>query len=213
MTIRNKNSVNEILRKSMGGVTYSECKGQSILRSRITRNTSSTPLQQRQRKRWPEYSNLADACWDALEIGFPGRPRKQSPYNAFVKANKDAVTVDEQLNVSIAYEKVVCSQGKVSTPDVHVTLDLEQSSLRFTPQSSTLYGRRSAGDDKLYALVVEKSLQQGFLSTLGTRQESTPTGVPLPPEWDAEELAIYVFATSTNGRKASKSKYVTPTTD
>lgn len=210
MAIRNKNSVNEVLSKSIGGVTYYQCNGQSILRSKIMRNTSKTPLQQRQRKRWPEYSNLADACWDALEIGFPGRPRKQSPYNAFVKANKDAVSVNEQLEVTIDYEKAVCAQGKVTVPTVTATLDKESRTLQLTPQSLSFYSRRSLGSDKVYAQLVEKSKQEGFLVELGTREEGNPTEITLPTEWEPDEVAVYVFATTANGRKASKSRFITP---
>ncbi|WP_251621366.1 DUF6266 family protein [Odoribacter lunatus] len=208
MATFDETSVNRNVRKSIGNITYSQQGGQNIAKSKITRNSSNSEKQRIQRLRWCKKDDIVSIFADAIEIGFPERPRSHSSYNAFVKANMATITVDEELNTNVKFEEILCTKGKLRTPEVAVALDKTDRKLTFTPETLERFSKRSAATDKLYAMIVEKSLQTGILTELGCREEAKATDVSVSLRWNLEEIAVYVFAVSADGRKASNSLHV-----
>lgn len=196
---RTKNSVDQL--------TFCHSRGRNVVRTKIDKNKSKTPLQQKQRKLWAELQKL-DAIFDeAVLVGFPSRANYLTAHNAFVKANVTAVQVSEELEATVDYTKIVCSQGRLKVPTVSVTADAEQGQLTFTHKQER-YGKRHKADDQLFAMVVDKTLGEGELFKLDTRKDKDPVVVKLPEEWTMDDIVVYVFALSANGRMASNSKYV-----
>lgn len=198
------------LRQSVGKSTYCQRCGQDVVKNKILANSSKSPAQIRQRKRWPEYSGIADGCWDALKIGFPKRPRRQSSFNAFVQANKDAVTVSEEGMVVVNHEAVLCANGKLKTPQVTATMMKEGRMLTLAHTEGSYYGHRSEKTDRVYAQAVEKSRQEGLLLELGSRGEEMTMEVALPEDWNLDEVIVYAFAVAADRHEASKSRYIVP---
>lgn len=203
-------SASRNIKNSIGNITYCKFRDLNVLKGKVMKNQSNTLAQQMQRKRFPEYIEIAYLCSEASEVGFPGRPRRHSPDNAFVKANKGNVTVNEDLEVSVDYTKLVCSAGMLKEPRVTATVDPETGTLTFTMKETALYGKRCAKTDLVYALIIEKAQHESIFSKLGTREGTTQATVSIPGEWARDELEVYVFVTSANGRQASKTVYVIP---
>lgn len=196
---RTKNSVDKL--------TFCHTRGRNVVKTKIDENKSKTPLQQKQRKLWAELQKL-DAIFDeAVLVGFPSRANYLTAHNAFVKANVTAVQVSEELEATVDYTKIVCSQGRLKVPTVSVTADAEQGQLTFTHKQER-YGKRHKADDQLYAMVVDKTLGEGELFQLDKREDKDPVVVELPEEWTMDSLAVYVFALSADGHMASNTKYV-----
>ena len=104
MGIYTPTSVSRETRKSIGFETYCKSRGIRVVKAKITTNTSNTEGQQRVRAAWPTYLRLATLFAEAAQIGFPQRSRALTAYNAFVRANKGVVSVDEDLQPTVDYE-------------------------------------------------------------------------------------------------------------
>ena len=138
------------------------------------------------------------------------RHRKSSYHNAFMaeNVNKDAVEVSEELEATVNYQNIRCAKGKLKVPkDFSVTADAETHTLTFT-HAAEEDGCQRYSTDRLYALVVETTEEDSELFELGTRAGSEPITVNLSESWDMGSLAIYVFALTADGKKASDSLYL-----
>lgn len=207
MGIYKATAISRLVEKSIDELTFCKIRGRNVVKTKIDRNTSKTLLQQKQRARWTELQEL-DALFDeAVLVGFPSRPHYLTAHNAFVKANAKAVDVSEDLKVTTDYKNIVCSKGKLKKPQVSVSANEEQNKLTFThvPEGN---GTRRMATDKLYAMVVEKALQEAKLFPLDTRADKEPMVVDIPVSWTIENLNIYVFVLSANGHKASNTETI-----
>ncbi|MCX4290620.1 MAG: hypothetical protein OSJ36_02355, partial [Odoribacter sp.] len=99
------------IRKSMAENTYYRSRGQNVLKTKIDKNASNTLPQQMQRLKMKELTSLCKAFNSTIEVGFPGRPVTNTPWNAFCSANQNAVNVNEKLVVTVDYEKLVVAKG------------------------------------------------------------------------------------------------------
>lgn len=202
-------SIMKMIRKSVGNETYCRSRGSNIVKSKIMINTSKTELQQQQRAKWATYIALTALFDDAIIIGFPSRARTQTAHNAFIQANKDVVTVDEDLKTTVDDTKIVCSAGNLTMPVVSVTADAENHKLTFTHEAAE-YSRRAQKTDQLYALVVEAKKEEAKLYKLNTREDDSPVEISMPQKWSMDGLCIYAFVLSKDRSKASKSVYLQP---
>lgn len=192
---------------SVDKLTFCNVRGRNVVRTKIQKNPSKTLPQQKQRYRWSLLQNL-DLLFDAaILIGFPSRPEEFTVHNAFIKTNARCITVTDELEATTDYSKIVCSDGRLSNPNLSVTLSHEEGSLTFA-RTAKRFGPRQKPTDEFYAFIVEKALQESQLIPLGTREDTKPTTVTLPAEWDYAELAVYVFAVSADKRTASRSKFL-----
>lgn len=197
------------LSKSMADNTFYRSRGQNIVRTKIGKNTSKTLKQQMQREKMKEVFKLSDTLLDVSDVGFPGREIRLTASNAFTRANSKAVTVTKELEVTVDYEKLLVSKGKRYLPEsISATADAETHSLTITYEAEE-FGRRAEGSDTVYAAVLEKSLMRAKLYTLGERQASDPAVVAIPQSWAMENLEVYAFVVSANGREASDSIHLT----
>lgn len=197
------------LRKSAADDTFCRSRGRNILKSKISRNSSKTLLQQKQRTKMKVLVELSRVYAPAVQCGFPTRIVGRTKYNEFVAANKDAITVDDELKVTVDYSRIACSKGMRRVPGIIVKMEEGGKALGFTCEADTLYGTDAKPDDVIYTLLVEKEKKLGKLCELGSRKECTTKTVSLPDRWLAENLEIYVFILSANKRQASPTVYLT----
>lgn len=197
------------LRKSAADNTFCRSRGRNILKGKVSRNGSKTLLQQKQRAKMKVLVELSRIYGPAVQYGFPSRAVERTVYNEFVAGSKDAVTVDDDLKVTIDYSRIVCSKGMRRVPEVMVKMDEGGTSLVFTCEVDTLYGTDAEADDVIYTLLVEKEKKLSKLCELGNRKDCTTKTVPLPGKWRTENLEIYVFVLSANKRQASPTVYLT----
>lgn len=207
MSIVESSFLDEI-RNSMGNSTYCTLHGKTIQKRKVKKNRSKTLPQQKQRLRMKTLIELFDVYESAVERGFPQRPIDHSPFNAFIKANQDAVEVSDELEVTVSYEKVVFSMGKREVPETTVTADNEAGTLTFVHEVEE-FGKHAEPTDMLYAVLVEKQKRRSKVFPLNTRKESQAVTITLPKGWSMDNLEMYVFVLSANKHKASKPLYLT----
>lgn len=140
--------------------------------------------------------------------GGPSRPVRFTPGNAFVSANKNTISVDEQLNATIDYEQLAVSKGVLRAPEVAaVTSDAEAHTLLFSYEEEE-FGRQAVATDVMYAFVLEKQKMCSKVFRLDTRAESSQPQVDVPAKWEMASLATYLSLLSADGRKASGSLFL-----
>lgn len=127
------------VRKSVANITmYSGANGYSIARGkRSTMRNPKTPGQLAQRAKMKALQKVSLYFAPAAELGFPGRKAGSTFYNAFVKANMQAVAVDEEYNPTIDYEKIVCAEGSLQDGTLAVSLNEDQDMITITQEAQS----------------------------------------------------------------------------
>lgn len=201
-------AISRRLKKSVGEQTFYLLNGQNIVRMKNEENSSNTPAQALQRRLFTALGDLGWLFEDAAAIGFPARPRKHSPHNAFMKANAGVVKADEGGEVTVDYAAINCSNGRLELPKkLSVTLNSENNTLTFVHPAEN-FGRNRKGSDRLYAVLLEKELKETVLLELNHRSDSEPVVVTIDEEWQVENLCVYVFVLTEKGKRASMTKFI-----
>ena len=196
------------VRKSVANITmYAGANGYSIARGkRSTMRNSRTPGQLTQRAKMKALQVASLYFAPAAELGFPGRKAGSTFYNAFVKANMKAVTVDEEYNPTIDYEKIVCAEGSLQDGTLAVSLNEDQDMITITQEAQSRWSVVANPTDVLYVVVYEKTGNQMIVEPCRNRQENGVTTIGLDDGWVKENLEVYAFMLSKDKRKASNSK-------
>lgn len=208
MAIYQATAVARRLKKSLGEQTFCRNRGRDVVKMKVEENTSNTPLQQRHRLAWKRKLELEELFDEASYIGFPKRPEFQTFHNAFMQANGEVVEVNESLEVTVDYTRILCAQGKLRVPKVmSVTCSADDRQLVFT-HNAEKNGYKKREDDMLYAAVLEKELEELEVLELNRRSEDEAVIFQMPEDWVVEQLAVYVFVLSKDKHKASNSVYM-----
>lgn len=197
------------LTQSMADNTYVRARGKNIIKTKIDVNTSNTPPQAVQRLKMKCTIELCKALNGVIHAGFPERPADFTPWNAFTHANVEKVTVSEELEASVPYDKLLVAQGGL-TPlegNITVTADADAGTLTFT-HTAEEFGYGCNPTDVIYAAVMDEVRMRSRMYKLMTREEDSTMEVTLPAGWKTESVAVYVFALSENRRKASDSTFL-----
>lgn len=198
------------LRKSFGNLTTCRSRGQNIVKEKVSEVFNpNTISQQVQRNRMKTLVELGGVYAQPIGLGFPKRPREYSPDNMFVQLNKEAVEVSDELKVTINYKDIIVAKGNRELPQVSVTLDTETSTLVFTVDQEESV-RHAADDDVLYAAVLEQNLKRVKLFQVCERKTTTLESINLPAKWATDQLLVYVFMLSKDGKNASMSRCIEP---
>ena len=212
MGIFNPTSIVEDLRKSVGNQTFYLLKGQNVARKKQAGRTDAPS--EEQRKQRARFAAGADLQWlfaEAAEKGLPSHPRQMTAQNYFssLNLNEGVIEVSETLAPTFNFDQVVCAKGRVRLPEnISVTYDEGSNALSFTMGAEEDGVHRQATDEA-YAFVVETKKFDSRLVPLGARGDGGTASFELKTGWDAANLAVYLFAVSADGKKASNSQYGT----
>ena len=113
---------------------------------------------------------------------------------------KNVVTVD--------YERLLCANGSLITPEVTVSYTVETQKFLFE-QTEIEAEVDCNADDMVYAMMLESVLGFCRVVQLRERGESGSTSMVLPKKWSKDNVMIYTFAVSADKKKASPSQYLT----
>lgn len=206
-----KSAIFDEIRNSVANVTTYRSNGQNIMKKKMTKIKNPRTLKQRkQRTHFPTLVELADVFTQAIALGLVSRPVRLTAANYFAQLNKKTVSVDDKLEVTIDYSAIQISKGKRAMPEeITTTLDAEKRELTVELVAEE-FVNHAADDDEFYCFVLEKKRKKTKLFKLGQRSSLTPSPLVLPGKWDisAENLAIYVFCVSQDGKRASNSVYL-----
>lgn len=196
------------LRKSMAKNTYCRTRGKNVMKVKIDENTSKTPKQLDQRSKMKEAVRLCKAFNAAIHLGYPEIPVDFTEWNAFVSVNMGAISVNDAKEVVVDFESLLVAKGSLEpAEEVQVEKDAEAHTLSFTHLVES-FGYGMNEDDQLYAVVLEQQKMRSRVYPLNERRDDAPAVVNVLPSWGMDNLLVYVFFLSADGRKASDSVFV-----
>lgn len=154
---------------------------------------------------------LARAMKYVTIVGFPGRPKRETATNAFVRLNYNCCTVDDVATeaVTIDYPGLVFADGVLEAPRVTASFEEAGHSLSFSVTAASRTYGGCMPTDKVYTVVVDEERNRAVLEELGTRGEGGIKTVDLDDTWKKEKLHVYVFCTDEKGKEASPSLHLT----
>lgn len=197
----------ENLRKSVGNVVYYMKGGETYVRSKAAQyKDAGTEKQLKQRAAFRLLIQMSQALVDATRVGFPQRPGTQTHSNAFVQANKAAVTVEENLEASMKLNDLLVAKGNLFPPAVTVTYTSDGKTFTLSQGQGEVIGGNP--DDQVFAVFLETVANQSVVVPLKTREEGGIGSFALPEWWDADQCHVYAFALSADRKRASNSVYL-----
>ena len=196
-------------RKSVGNVTLAYMKKKNVAKAKIfSRRDNATPPVLAQRAKMRLLGAMGRRLLPVIRVGFVG-VGKGTTSNAFVATNMGAVEVDESYAATMDFERMKVASGILYPPVVSVTFDDESQSFSFQQSAEEETDGYALADDLVYAVLYETELNRAKLLVLKTRGIGGMTSVELPDGWTGENVKVYVFATSANGREVSDSQMLT----
>lgn len=191
--------------KSVGNLTLVYTKSKNIVRAKVfKRKQTETPEILTQQAKVRVLGRFVRRVLPVVRKGFVGVGRGTTS-NAFVAANLENVTVDEQYAGSLDYGRLRLAEGLLVPPRVSVTYDEGEKGYTFAQSAQEDEAGFASSDDRVWAVLLETGLERVRMVALGTRGEASTANFPLPEEWDAERVRLYAFAVTKNGRMASDS--------
>lgn len=195
------------LRNSFGNLTTYRSKGQNIVKEKVTEiKNPKTLKQQKQRTLFHMLVKLTEILSQPIALGLINKEEKQTPANYFVRLNKEAVTVDDKLQVTVDYENLCISKGLRAMPDISAILNTEERSLEIQVETES-FESHAADDDEFFCCVVEKAMMKSKLFLLGERSELSSKSLQLPEAWEVSKanLVVYVFCVSKDRTRPGNS--------
>ena len=215
------NPIGKIRGKYGNVIGYVRENGKNCCKSAGLKRKPNGEVQKRQsiafgataeRKRW---------LMVAIRLGFPGGNGYPKGFNGFVSANgMNAVSVEKidpeapvnprkkagrEFRGSIDYRKLRVAAGQLVPPSVSTEVDAESRKVRFASPGVQLESIDCFLDDKIYGVVAGTRGKRCRVVELGTRGEAIDTSVDFPRNVEADEIVVYVFAASADGKDVSDS--------
>lgn len=195
------------MKKSMANFSTYTLKGQNIIRSKaFNRKDANTEAQQSHRSGFKlivdEYKTLSGI----VATGFPNRIITQSPYNAFIAANLPEAIDDSGEAPVIDYTKLIVTDGTYQGVIVDKAVVTETGiTVSFKVQPNV------PGTSATDKVTVFAKTSNGALYLMNSLRGSASTGevkLDCPGVTEEEVVYVYLYVTSPDGAKVSKSVYV-----
>ncbi len=208
-------------------VLYDGPNGETLCRSNGHMTGKKTEKQKRHFEAFGTLMRLGIFLRAVIRVGFPGEKRFPAGVRGFVRANVNtAVEVEkikpekkvsaqkqapEEFRGRVDFARLQVADGSLGAPEgVRAEVDAATQTVRFSWPGMELESPCRFRDDRLYGVVVslnERAISRVF--PIGTRGESGDREVSVESEYiRVEHAAVYVFATSADGKKASPSVYL-----
>jgi len=192
---------------TIGNFVTSTYRGQNVVRSKaFNPKDANSEAQQKQRNMFKMMSDEYRSLTQLITVGFPARPKNQSPYNAFMAENlSNAVDSSGEFPV-IDYSKLVLSKGSLTKVNVLSKAVSEQG---VTIHYLTLGGNEGVAADDV-VIAVMKTASGAVFSASKPRGNAETDFLLLPAAGIVPEdvFFIYLLVLSADKTKASQSVYV-----
>lgn len=181
-----------------GNNIYVGLNGQQVKKDLYRPTNPRTPAQQKHRAKLAFANRLSAQLAIAVNLGFlriAEETKKQTPRNAFVKANWDngALCWNEETTAwELCPERLLLAQGPRHIPAV-ITAEVEGNLLRITCPDSGLGNMYAVPDEHLYVAVYLPDAQVTKLYPGPMRADCAQCTFELPEEWCATNATLHVY--------------------
>jgi hypothetical protein len=203
-----QNPVMGKMAKSFANVNTYVHKGQNVISAKaFNRKDKNSEAQQAHRAGFKLISEVYNSIGGFINAGFPVRPETQSPYNYFMALNLPNA-IDNSGDVPVIdYSLLQISKG--SLPGVEVlSATVTNGGITLECESCFGYGQSAVVDDLITVLCRMKNGALYFKKQPRGSEETCQLVVSIPAVVKENIEFVYVFVTSTDGKKASNSMYV-----
>lgn len=193
---------------SVGNITLYKYKKKNVVKAKIVFKSKKKSVPQHvQQLRFKILTQLAYTFCQAAIVGFPGDSWSQAR-RAFIKHNLKAVEIDETtLEATVSLEQVVCSAGKLISPNVQVSFQGADRTLLvkwFRQPLSPI----AKDEDDLYIVILDTKEKDTAIYPLGKRGNPGEKAINLPEEFTPANLLGYTFAISSLKTNTSDTAFV-----
>lgn len=181
-----------------GDKIYVVLNGQQIKKDPYRPTNPRTPAQQRHRAKLAFANRLSAQLAEAVNLGFlrvAEETKKQTPRNAFVKANWDngALCWDEETCAwELCPERLLLAQGPRHIP-YDITADIDGNLLRITCPDPGLGDSYAVPDERLYVAAYLPEVPSFILYEGPLRSSCSRCTFELPDEWSDLPAAMHVY--------------------
>ncbi len=196
-----------------GNNIYVGLNGQQVKKDLYRPTNPRTPAQQKHRAKLAFINRLSAHLAEAVNLGFARvaeETKKQTPRNAFVKANwgNGAMRWNEETSLwELCPEQLLLAQGPRYIP-AGITAEFDGNLLRITCPDAGLYDMHAVPDDQLLVAVYLPDLPAMMLYRGPMRDHCSQCTFELPEEMcaSASTMYVYVWFLATCFHRASGSK-------
>lgn len=215
----------------MGNLScYEGQDGQTIVRSSSVHRRTSNMEQQRQETEFGTLSKVAAILGYVLKTGFPKGKGVAAGSKGFLQANlKGGAVVAEEVDPGkefvrkenapryfrgqVDYAKLQVAAGAVAVPEASVAEIGSRTAkavrrVRFRSEGRTRVGYDCFPEDRVHGVALCPSKKMRSMVEVGVRGETGEAEAEFDgKEWQGE-VHFYAFATSADGKRASRSVYL-----
>lgn len=219
------------LRGKLGNLScYEGQDGQTIVRSSSVHRRTSNMEQQRQETEFGTLSKVAAILGYVLKTGFPKGKGVAAGSKGFLQANlKGGAVVAEEVDPGkefvrkenapryfrgqVDYAKLQVAAGAVAVPEASVAEIGSRTAkavrrVRFRSEGRTRVGYDCFPEDRVHGVALCPSKKMRSMVEVGVRGETGEAEAEFDgKEWQGE-VHFYAFATSADGKRASRSVYL-----
>ena len=219
------------LRGKLGNLScYEGQDGQTIVRSSSVHRRTSNMEQQRQETEFGTLSKVAAILGYVLKTGFPKGKGVAAGSKGFLQANlKGGAVVAEEVDPGmefvrkenapryfrgqVDYAKLQVAAGAVAVPEASVAEIGSGTAkavrrVRFQSEGRTRVGYDCFPEDRVHGVALCPSKKMRSMVEVGVRGETGEAEAEFDgKEWQGE-VHFYAFATSADGKRASRSVYL-----
>lgn len=220
--------VNSTLGKMKGKVgnlvLYEGRDGETHCRAKGIMSKKKTEKQKRHFEAFGTVMRMAAFLKDIVRVGFPGEKHFPAGVQGFVRANvKTAVEVKrlkpekklsaqkqapQEFEGRVVFARLQVADGSLGAPEgVTAEVDAGTQTVRFAWEGMGLESPCRYRDDRLYGVVLSmEEYPMSRVFPLGERGTGDERKVEIISRYiRVEDAAVYVFATSADGKQASPS--------
>ena len=223
------NPIGKIRGKFGNVIGYVKKNGKNYCKSTGLKRKPSGEEQKRQSVAFGTTAAGKQWLMEAIRLGFPGGNGYPKGFNGFVSANVvNAVSVEKtdpeaplnprkkamrEFKGNMDYRKLRVAAGRLVPPSVDAEVDMEGRKVRFASPGIQLESIDCFSDDKIYGVVIGVRNRRCRVTELGVRGEALGMSVDFPGNTGADEIVVYVFAASADGKDVSDSVYLHSSSD
>lgn len=195
------------LSKSLHNLVMYRSRGLSIVRSKpMTIHNPKTEKQRASRAVFRATTQLSAYLSPLTVYGFPSLYKTDSR-NAFVSANMQMFSVDEEMNAVPDYRLMACSCG-VQTPPTMKAVWAEDGRGVCVESFAQNISATASRQDMLYVVVFHAKDKDCDLHKFGERGMVQQRNFALNARWIRNFVYVYAFAVSANGNRASETLFL-----
>ncbi|MBB5436909.1 hypothetical protein HDC92_000573 [Pedobacter sp. AK017] len=203
-----RNGIAGNYRGKIGNLIFYEVKGRQVVRTVGKSTVPPTPAQLQNRNEMEAVVSFLRPLKELISIGFNIKAKGTSctPYNMAVSYNKIHAVKGAYPNVTVAYEKVLVTEGKIREADDPM-VELKPEGLRFS-WFCPAHLEWPRPNDQVILLAYFPKLEKAEYLLYGPSRMSGVANLPLSPDLLNAYMEVYISFIALDRKQIANSCYL-----